>query len=154
MLLYRVAMGRYAADLSGDGARRAGGRWNPKGVAVLYTSDHPAIAFLEVYAGMSAVDIPPTVKLVTFELPDTLAIQTILVDDLPDNWNARPPRSATMHYGEKWQREGMTPILKVPSTLVPPGCGFNYILNPAHPDLQGAIKLTLVDWNIDPRLMR
>lgn len=154
MQMYRIAMGRFAADLSGEGARLAGGRWNPKGIAVLYTSDHPAIAFLEVYSGMSAADIPPTVKLVTIELPDAIAIHTIQVAGLPYGWNARPPRSATVRLGEKWHREGVTPILKVPSALVPLGIGFNFILNPSHPDIEGAIKITIVEWKVAPSLMQ
>ena len=36
------------ADLTGDGARLAGGRWNRRGRAVVYLAEHPALAVLEV----------------------------------------------------------------------------------------------------------
>ena len=47
MLLYRISKSKYAKDLSGEGARRAGGRWNFKGTPVVYTADSTALATLE-----------------------------------------------------------------------------------------------------------
>ncbi len=47
MLLYRISKSKYANDLSGEGARRAGGRWNFKGTPVVYTADSTALATLE-----------------------------------------------------------------------------------------------------------
>lgn len=153
MLLYRVSMGEYASDLSGEGARLAGGRWNSKGIPLLYTSDHPAIAFLEVYAGIAPTNLPPTLKLVTIGVPDSFAIRTIKKSDLPGDWNARPPRHAAMRIGDAWQRSQATPLLKVPSAVVPLGVGWNLILNPQHPEFAGNCKLVSVtDWKVDSRL--
>ncbi|MBM2839324.1 MAG: family phosphorylase, partial [Deltaproteobacteria bacterium] len=47
MDLFRIAKTKYINDLSGNGARVYGGRWNEKGVAVIYTSESRALAALE-----------------------------------------------------------------------------------------------------------
>ena len=50
-------MEKYSADdLTGEGAKVAGGRWNSKGVAVLYASESIALSALEtlVHAGPTA----------------------------------------------------------------------------------------------------
>ena len=44
---YRLTHSRYAEDVSGFGAYKAGGRWNPKGYYALYLSEHPCGAILE-----------------------------------------------------------------------------------------------------------
>ena len=63
-LLYRALDPRYARDpLSGEGARRFGGRFNPKGVAALYTALSPHTAIREAN---QAGHLQPTV-LVAYE---------------------------------------------------------------------------------------
>lgn len=47
MKLYRIAQTAHIKDLSGTGARLYGGRWNEKGVGVVYTSESRALAILE-----------------------------------------------------------------------------------------------------------
>ena len=47
MRLWRLCR-RPHADLSGDGARMFGGRWNSPGRAMVYLAEHPALAALEV----------------------------------------------------------------------------------------------------------
>ena len=48
IVAWRLTKARLAAiAFDGEGARVEGGRWNPKGVAVVYLSDHPALAALE-----------------------------------------------------------------------------------------------------------
>ena len=39
MKLYRLTKAVYSNDLSGKGAEIAGGRWNSKGIALLYTAN-------------------------------------------------------------------------------------------------------------------
>jgi len=47
MLAWRLCR-RPHADLSGEGARRLGGRWNSPGRPLIYLAEHPALAALEV----------------------------------------------------------------------------------------------------------
>ena len=46
--LYRFAHEKYKDDLSGDGARLFGARWNSKGNPVVYTSNAISLALLEL----------------------------------------------------------------------------------------------------------
>ncbi len=47
MRVYRISKIQYHHHLSGEGARLAGGRWNSKGISIVYTSSSIAPATLE-----------------------------------------------------------------------------------------------------------
>ncbi len=49
---YRLSRSLYAS-YDGEGARRAGGRWNSKGTRVLYLSENRALCVLEVLVPLS-----------------------------------------------------------------------------------------------------
>ncbi len=52
--VYHLVRRERAADaLSGEGARRYGGRWNPPGVAVVYASESRALAVLETFVHLT-----------------------------------------------------------------------------------------------------
>ncbi|MDO1502618.1 RES family NAD+ phosphorylase [Winogradskyella maritima] len=44
MIVYRLGKEKYKNDLSGIGAEKFGGRWNSKGVRMVYTSQSRALA--------------------------------------------------------------------------------------------------------------
>jgi len=47
-LAYRLVKERFSdTPLSSEGARRYGGRWNPAGIGIFYTSSSPELALLE-----------------------------------------------------------------------------------------------------------
>ena len=48
MVVYRVGKTEYCNDLFGEGARLFGARWNPVGVACLYTSS--SRAFFRIFS--------------------------------------------------------------------------------------------------------
>ncbi len=52
MTVYRFTHKKFAGELSGTGARLVGGRWNPVGVSVVYTSESISLALLEVLANI------------------------------------------------------------------------------------------------------
>lgn len=86
--VYRIQTKRFALTaLSGEGARLYGGRWNPEGVPLVYTSTSPELAMLETLVHLDGTpfsDLPPYV-LITVAIPDT-AIETIAEADLPPDW--------------------------------------------------------------------
>ena len=52
-VVYRSSTPKYATEadmLTGEGSRRSGGRWNPKGIALVYTSLTPETAMAETLA--------------------------------------------------------------------------------------------------------
>lgn len=130
MIVYRIGKSRYARDLSGEGARLCGGRWNHKGIPCIYTSGSRALAVLEYTVNVNIEDIPRYLSVTIFEIPDT-GIQEITVDNLPGNWHATPAPGKTKEYGTRLLAEGDYPVIKIPSAVIPEE--FNYILNPLHP---------------------
>ena len=67
MVLWRISRHR---DLSGMGGLKAAGRWHYGGHAIVYLTDTPASALLEVCVHTSANDAPPEFTLLKVEGPD------------------------------------------------------------------------------------
>ena len=135
---WRVVKAKYARSaFDGEGARRSGGRFNSRGTAVVYAADSLALALLEV-----AVHLPSYHGLrgrVAFRLriPDDL-VETLAEDDLPADWRATPPARSAQLLGDAWVAEARSPVLRVPSVVVPHA--HNLVLNPEHADL-GRIEI-------------
>ncbi len=70
MIVYRLSKSKYSADLSGKGAEKAGGRWNSKGVAMVYTSASRALCTAEVSVHVPLGIVPVDYELVSIEIPD------------------------------------------------------------------------------------
>lgn len=70
MIVYRIAAREYIRDISGTGARLFGGRWNPKGVPCLYTSEHVSLALLERFVHAQGTDDMSGLMLLSILLPD------------------------------------------------------------------------------------
>jgi RES domain-containing protein len=152
MDLYRVAPEAYALDLTGEGAKKAGGRWNPSGTPVIYTAEHATLAMLEVMAHLDRSCAPKDLQLATITVPDNMQIFMPSKEEIPADWDARPGKTSTVLFGRNWLDEASFPILKVPSIMTPYGVGWNYLLNPLHPKLAGKMTVIGIDWPIDPRL--
>lgn len=127
-------------DLSGDGARLYGGRWNAPGRPLVYAASSAALAVLEVRVHLDLpVDlIPEDYVLLEIDL-DGLAVETVAA--LPED-----PRA----FGDRWLAERRTPVLEVPSAIVPESA--NRLLNPAHPEAAGARIVGERRFAFDPRL--
>lgn len=87
-LVYRIQKRQFIDSMfTGEGARLNGGRWNPIGVPLLYTSTTPELALLETVVHLDGTpirDLPPFVR-VTIELPDF--IEEVNPSDLPAGWD-------------------------------------------------------------------
>lgn len=128
---WRIVTARFvAAAFSGEGARLYGGRWNPKGVPLVYTAESQALAVLEILVQ----DEPLRARYVLMpaHLPDDLALDRVTVDQLPPDWRTPGGRSELQRRGAAWVRRGMSAVLAVPSAVIP--AETNYLLNPGHPD--------------------
>jgi RES domain-containing protein len=130
---WRLTTARFACTaFTGDGARRWGGRWNPKGRAVVYTAGNLSLAMLE----MLVQDQPLRARYVAIpaEIPADLAIRHIRVDELPADWREPTGRDRLRHIGADWLARRETAVLAVPSTVIPSET--NYLLNPAQADFE------------------
>ena len=117
---------------TGDGARRYGGRWNPKGTAVVYTAGSLSLAMLELLVQ----DQPLRAHYVAIpvDIPSDLAGERIQADELPPDWTEPAGRDTLHRIGADWVRRQDTALLAVPSAVIP--IETNYLLNPLHPDLK------------------
>jgi RES domain-containing protein len=106
-------------------------RWTPQGIRSVYTAESLALASLEVFVHTESDKIP-LIAIRAF-IPEEVAIEEIKTSDLPSNWQSIEAYPQLQKIGKDWLLSQRTPVLKVPSAIVP--IESNYILNPAHADL-------------------
>jgi RES domain-containing protein len=143
--VHRLVRRERAADaLSGEGARRYGGRWNPPGAAVVYASESRALAVLETFVHLTLEARAIAFVLVTIELPKLAPLRR--------RADARPPRSlgASQEAGRAWLDHGNELALVVPSLIVPQEK--NYVLNVAHPLFASVAVAATEPFSFDERL--
>lgn len=130
MIVYRLSKGAYRLDLSGKGAELYGGRWNSKGMAMLYTSGSRALAFAEVAVHIPVSIVPKDYFLISIVIPDAAGIIELTAADMPADWRSNPHSNSTQKIGDQFILEAKDLVLKVPSAVVPGD--FNFLINPAH----------------------
>lgn len=154
MILYRLALVEYAEDLSGEGARRDGGRWNPPGVAVVYTSENLPLAVLETLVNVPQeflTENPLLFHKVSIGVPDNASIQVL--ETLPEDWQSCPPPAELARIGYQWAKENKTLLLKVPSAVAGEG-NWNYLVNPLHAEFKSVSILHHEPFRFDARLIK
>lgn len=139
-----------ATDLTGGGAKITGGRWNGKGVPVVYTSTTIALATLETMAHLADIDIR-NAFLARVEVPEPVwsLREYIEVQDFDPTWIAEPPGSTTIDFGDEWLKGCSAPLLMVPSAIVPEE--LNVLINPAHPMSRKITAKIVRQYIYDPR---
>lgn len=109
----------------------------------MYTSEHRSLAYLELAVHLNlSHDLPEDRYLVEIEIPDSLILQQLTVDQLPENWNMKPPVEDTQWIGDQFVADETAAVLIVPSAIVPGE--YNYLLNPIHKDFK-KLKITSSD---------
>lgn len=127
MILYRLATAKYADDLSGEGAKLYGGRFNPVGIPAVYTSENISLCILEILVRASRHTAPDSYTLISIEIPDT-DICEIKLNKLKKDW--QNDLDYTHGIGQDFLKENKDLCLKVPSAVLP--IEHNYVLNPSH----------------------
>lgn len=151
LTVWRLVTVRFAKSaFSGDGARLYGGRWNRKGVPLVYTSGSQSLAMLE----MLVQDEPLRARYVMIDvhIPKTVAIDRIVVKDLPADWRDVAAREKLQVIGTRWAVTLGAAVLAVPSAVVP--AETNYLLNPLHPDFRRIRTGRSLKIVTDPRLLK
>ena len=151
MELYRIAQGLYADDLSGNGARIYGGRWNNAGLFAVYTSSSRSLALLETLAHTPAKMLQvKTYILLTLSVPDTIQPEETNKDKLIAGWDAPDTGPLTRRIGDRFLQSKSSLLLSVPSVLMPEEN--NCLLNPLHPDMKKVKLVHKRKINFDTRV--
>lgn len=149
MIVYRIGRTKFASDLSGEGARLYGGRWNHKRTPCIYTAASRALAVLEYTVNINIDDIPRALSITTFEIPD-IGMQQITEASLPGNWKETPAPTSTKDVGTSLLLAARSPVIRIPSSVIP--AEFNYLLNPAHANSNAFRIIDISDFIYDVRI--
>ena len=150
MRAFRIAKAAHLDQvLSGIGAALYPGRWNSRGVAVVYTATGASLAMLEMLAHLPRTTVPSSYLLVEFELPDD-SVRPL--DPVPRRFDALPVRGATRAAGDRWIASAGSLGLLVPSAVVP--SEHNLLINPAHPRIGEIARIGSAPLRWDERLFR
>jgi RES domain-containing protein len=137
---------RKHADLSGEGARLYGGRYNPKGIPAVYAAQSISLAALEVLVHLEKSEIPDDYVAMGIELGDQ-QVQSLSVEAAKRIEGFASGQGTSI---EVFQREFYTqPVLRVPSVIIPRE--HNYILLPAAEEFNAGI-LWVEPFRFDQRL--
>jgi RES domain-containing protein len=124
------------------GGEKSAGRWHTaeRGKRVVYLSDHPALALIEVLANLKGNPqlFPDTCQLMKIAVADKVAMSAFEIIRLSSDW--REDENQTKHIGDSWLAGGQSALFAVPS--VPSPESVNYLLNPLHADASGVE----IDW--------
>jgi RES domain-containing protein len=133
LTVYRICKTKYARRaFDGEGAFRFGGRWNSRGVRMVYTAGSLALAALEMLVHLDDDELLASYSFVAAQIPTALILPVASYRALPRDWDASPPPLALQQLGDDWVREMVSAVLEVPTSIVPREK--NYLLNPGHPD--------------------
>lgn len=149
MILYRLAALKYANDLTGEGSRLYGGRWNQPGTPCIYAAENRALAVLEYSVNVDLHLIPRALQIIQIEVPDH-SIKVCAIPDLPGNWKDVPAPSHTQAFGTRLLQARESLLIKIPSTVVPQE--FNYLINPLHQAIIEVQIKAVEDFVYDPRI--
>jgi len=149
MVVYRVGRTKFSKDLSGEGARLHGGRWNHILTPCIYTSESRALAMLEYTVNVNIDDIPRSLSITTFEIPN-ISVYELTIAELPGNWKESPAPASTKDLGTNLLTIAASPIVKIPSAVITQE--FNYILNPKNVDSKDFKIIHIEDFVYDVRI--
>lgn len=138
-----------ANDTTGAGGTHTAGRWNSAGTAVLYCSLTISLAVLESLVAKRFGLLPYNRFLVLIDVPEHAWAARELFP-APPGWDAIPPSQTSQNAGNTWLTSLRSPILLVPSVVVPEES--NILINPVHPAATAITATTVRRWAYDPRL--
>jgi RES domain-containing protein len=128
--VWRICRAVHAADaFSGEGARRFGGRWNSRGVRMVYASTSLSLAAIEYFIHLEPMLGPDDLVYVSATLPAGEPALQLKTGGLPADW--RSDEIATRELGDGWIHQRSSLALRVPSVPIP--IEDNVLINPLHP---------------------
>jgi RES domain-containing protein len=147
MLIYRIVHKSFSKKIIAPGFA---GRWNGSGRKVVYCAESIALAFLENMIRRQGVGFNQDFKTMILEIPNGLKIMLVPFKDLTSGWRKFNDYSKCQPIGNKWYDEALSPVLKVPSAVLPDA--FNFVLNATHPDIKKIKLIKVTDLIPDERI--
>ena len=137
--------------MSGEGARRYGGRWNSIGRAAVYLGESLALAGMELLVHLKAERVLETYRKMPVFIPERLVMH-VEEDRLPQDWAQPSLHPITQVIGDRWIVQARSAVLQVPSAVVRGET--NFIVNPEHTDFSAIGTGPISSFRYDPRLAR
>jgi RES domain-containing protein len=152
MRFWRICRRRYAAEAAtGAGARLYGGRWNSRGVSIVYASTSLALAAVETFVNLEPNLTPSDLVSIEGDIPEAVAIGRLDPTSLPAGW--RESRDESLRrFGDGWIYSSETAALLVPSAAI--RGEWNVLLNPDHPDFSRIQFRSPHPFEFDARMFR
>ncbi len=149
---YRIVKPKFAnTAFDGEGARLFGGRWNSKGVKIVYTSASASLATLETFVHLGIDARTVSHLLIEIDIPDEIIIK-LDPSQLPDYWSVNPTPEACQTIGNRWVASMKSAVLAVPSAIMK--IERNYLINPEHPDFKNIIIEKGTSYVFDERMWK
>jgi RES domain-containing protein len=146
---WRIVKAKHSATaFSGESAAKTGGRWNSRGVPMVYASSSKSLAVLENLVHLT----PPfsfQYSAIRLQFDEALA-EVFPAGKLPPDWRCEPPPPSTKAIGDAWTLEARSAVLAVPSIITG---DLNFLVNPNHPDFQKVVVSKPEPFVFDPRLL-
>src|SRR5215831_9176812 len=102
MHFWRICRRRYAASAkTGEGARLYGGRWNSRGVRIVYASSSLALAAVETFVNIDPGYRPRDLVSIEGMIPDSIHIARLDPKRLPARWRESRDE-ALQRFGDEW----------------------------------------------------
>jgi RES domain-containing protein len=148
MIVYRICNSLYNDDLLGTGAKLFGGRWNSRGLAMLYVAENISLTVLEMLVHNQFKDFAIELSLLKISVPDTAEVKEIKLNKLKKEWIE--DYSYTKFIGNEFIKSTNHLLLKVPSAVV--NEEHNFLINPLHPDFKKVKIIEVKPFSTDKRL--
>lgn len=152
MKIFRIAKTKYIRDVSGEGARLYGGRWNQPGHKMLYCSPTLSLCLLEILVHLDLKHVDDSFSFFEAELPDEYFSPLIDQASLRADWRHNPPKEFTKNIGSNWIKSNKSTAAIAPSAILP--YENNILINPTHDDFRHFKIVRVEELNFDPRLRR
>ncbi len=151
MRVWRVAAAVHAA-CDGEGARRYGSRWTPRGRASVFASATLSLAALERFVHTDPDLRAVPLVAIALDIEEDLSIESVTLPDLPAQWRAYPPPAALAAIGARWLEDERSAVLSVPSAVIPHER--NFVFNPGHADFERITISPSEPFSFDPRMWK
>ncbi len=152
MRVFRITKTKYIDDLSGEGAKIYGGRWNRVGEPILYFAENLSLCMLEILVHVDFSKLPLDYSYIEVEISEDYFKSIKSVNFIHPNWRTEQAVSQLQMYGSDWLKRQETLAMKVPSAVL--SRENSILINPLHENFKEVRVIHTEKMDFDPRLLR